>query len=340
MYTALDNDTKTMYNLNEIPDICEVEYSDEKDWLEKRRATIGGSEVGTVLGINEYTSKLQLYKSKKYSGERADSMYTRKGRELEALIFSNYVVPYFTDMGYVVSKPNKIFVRTETPWLSANLDGLAMPKDPVLRTSSDNIVVEIKWVSQWGASKWDVSEEYGNVPASYYAQVQSYMYHTGAKEAVVFAMFDDTWTCETYKIRRNESFINRMLVETETFYHTHLLMDIPPKADIRFDSADIAAEIASHTVTETKTSEEYDNLLSKYKALKSSEKELESELKDTLNRILEKHLEGYVPDKVPIKFTCSKRTTTSVDTKKLKELYPEIAGQCIRVSEYTWTSVK
>lgn len=338
MLKELDKTLKTVYNLNDISDICEVEFTNEEDWLEKRKATIGGSEVGIVLGLNEYSSKLQLYKSKKEFSKNSDNVYTRKGKELENLIFRNYVKPYFDDLGYDVYKPDKIFVRSATPWLSANLDGIAIPRDPI-KDSSDNIVVEIKWVSQWGTQKWEVSEEYGNVPASYYAQVQDYMYHTNAKIAVIFAMFDDTWVCERYTIKRNDSFIRKMLCETETYYNTHLVMDIPPKPDIRFDSTDIA-KMLSDVPKEKKTSEEYDNLLSKYKALKSSEKELENELKTTLNSIIEKHLEGYVPDKVPIKFTCSKRSTTTVDSKKLKELYPEIAEQCMKTSEYTWTMVK
>lgn len=341
MIKPLDNFYKEAYNLTGIDDLCEVEFTDEEDWLEKRKSTIGGSEIGIVLGLNEYSSKLQLYKAKKDISKKApDNVYTRKGKELEHLIFTNYVDPYFADRGYSVCKPNKIFVRTQTPWLSANLDGLAVPTDRSFVNSSDNIVVEIKWVSQWGTQKWDVSEEYGNVPASYYAQVQQYMYHTNAKTAVIFAMFDDTWTCETYIIKRNDGFIRKLLVESETFYKTHIEMDIPPKADIRFDSADIAKSIAEKTSLPPKTSEEYDLLLSKYKALKASEKDLDNELKDTLNQILEKHLEGYIPDKVNIKFTCSKRTTTSIDSKKLKELYPEVAEQCSKITEYTWTSVR
>lgn len=339
MLKKLDIFTKDEYNIRYVPDLCEVEFTDEEDWLEKRRHTIGGSEVGIVMGLNEYSSKLQLYKSKKGHTKSPDTMYTRKGKELEELIFKNYVVPYFQKSGYVVCKPNRIFVRESTPWLSANLDGLAMPDGSDV-FATENIVVEIKWVSQWGAVKWETSEEYGNIPASYYAQVQSYMYHVGAHQAVVFAMFDDTWTCTPYVIMRNESFIRKMLSDTEAFYRTHLEMDIPPKADIRFDSADIARRIESEAILEHKTSEEFDNLLSKYKALKSSEKELDVELKETLNRLLEMHLEGYVPDKVAIRFTCSKRSTSTIDAKALREKYPEIAEQFTKTSEYTWTSVK
>ena len=340
MIKALDKEYKEAYNLKEVLDITEVEYTDEEDWLDKRRRTIGGSEIGVVLGLNEYSSKLQLYKSKKSDFKRSDNVYTRKGKELENLIFTNYVEPYFNSIGYDVFKPNKIFVRTGTPWLSANLDGLAVPRDRTFATAEDNIVVEIKWVSQYGVQKWDISEEYGNVPASYYAQVQQYMYHMNAKRAVIFAMFDDSWTCERYEIKRNDSFIRKLILESETFYRNHLEMDIPPKPDIRFDSADIAKLIADKTASPVIKSEEYDLLLSKYKALKSSEKELNEELKSTLNEILEKHLEGYVPDKVNIKFMCSKRTTTTIDAKKLKELYPEAAEQCSKVTEYTWTSVR
>lgn len=340
MLKELDNTYKKVYNLTEIEDLCEVEFIDEDDWLDKRKQTIGGSEVGTVLGLNKYTSKLQLYKSKKSETSNSESTFTRKGKELEHLIFTNYVEPYFKSLGYTVTKPNHMFVRRVTPWLSANLDGLAVPEDTSAVSAENNIVVEIKWVSQWGAQNWDVSEEYGNVPASYYAQVQSYMYHTGAKVAIIFAMFDDTWTCEHYIIKRNDSFIRKLILETEEFYKTAIVMDIPPKPDIRFDSADIAASLEHKAELPIQKSEEYDLLLSKYKALKSSEKELSEELKDTLNQILEKHLEGYVPDKVNIKFTCSKRSTTTIDAKKLKELYPEAAAQCSKTTEYTWTSVR
>jgi putative phage-type endonuclease len=340
MLKVLDNSYKTKYNID-IDDLCEVEFTDEADWLEKRKNTIGGSEIGIVLGLNEYSSKLQLYKSKKADSKpSSDSVYTRKGKELEHLIFTNYVTPYFEERGYTVFKPDKIFVRQQTPWLSANLDGLAVPVDRTLTDPSDNIVVEIKWVSQWGTQNWDVSEEYGNIPASYYAQVQSYMYHTDAKVAVVFAMFDDSWTCVPYVIKRNDRFIQKLILESETFYNVHLVADIPPKGDIRFDTAIIAKAVDEMPKMEPKTSEEYDLLLAKYKALKSSEKELDAELKCTLNQIIEKYLEGYVPDKVAIKFSCSKRTTTTVDAKKLKELYPEAAAQCSKTTEYTWTSVR
>ena len=340
MKTHLDTETCKMYNLSDIDDLREIHFTDEEDWLEKRKSTIGGSEIGIVLGLNDYSSKLQLYKNKKTERKNPDNVYTRKGKELENLIFTNYVKPYFDELGYDVYKPDKILVRESTPWLSANLDGIAIPRTDS-KCSEDNIVVEIKWVSQWGAQKWDTSEEYGNIPASYYAQVQDYMYHIDAKQAVVFAMFDDTWTCEPYVIKRNERFINKMIAESEAFYKMHLLMDIPPKADIRFDSADIAAMISDKSaITPVKTSEEYDLLLAKYKSLKSSEKDLEAEVKETLNQILEKHLEGYVPDKVNIKFICSKRTTTTIDAKKLRELYPEIAEQCTKTTEYTWTSVR
>ena len=339
MSVAIDFETKALYNLNEITDLEIIEYKDDEDWHAKRRHSIGGSEVGTVMGLNKYTSALQLYKSKKTVAAPADSMYTRKGRELEELIFKNYVVPYFNELGYDVYKPNLIFTRTSTPWLTANLDGLAIPKDTD-RVSSDNIVVEIKWVSQWGSSNWEVSEEYGNIPASYYAQVQDYMYHMNAKKAVVFAMFDDTWTCVPYEINRNESFIRKMVGQSEHFYNVHMVMDMPPKPDIRFDSADIARAIEAKGDLPPKHSEEFDNLLCKYKALKSSEKELETEVKETLNSILEMHLAGYVPDKVSIKFSASKRTTTTIDSKKLREQYPEAAAQCTKITEYTWTSVR
>ena len=55
------------YNLQDNPDIDILEYT-EDNWLELRKKGIGGSDVGAIMGSNEYSSPLQVYKDKVEDG--------------------------------------------------------------------------------------------------------------------------------------------------------------------------------------------------------------------------------------------------------------------------------
>ena len=346
MIENLHTDTIKAYHLQDIAsDIGHIPFSiaSEESWLRARQTGIGGSEIGVVLGLNEYSSKLELYKRKKADIDESvkshDTVYTRKGKALEGFIMDTWVHPYFYSRNYHVCKPDKIFTRYSTPWILANLDGLAVPKFD--SATKSNIVVEIKWVSQWATGKWDYSAEYCGIPPSYYAQVQQYMYTVGADNAVVFALFDDVWECEVYNIPRNDRFIERIVTESNTFYHNYICMDIPPKPDVRFDKTDIVTALETLKELSAQTpSVEMGEKLAHYKVLKDNLKDLEKDCTILLNELVNMYLEGYVPTGVPLTFKMSKRTTTTIDTKTLRELYPEIAKQCSKTSEYTVHSIK
>lgn len=335
-YRNLDKDIAEKYNLEKEIYLKEIPFKTHEDWLKVRKKTLGGSDIGVVLGLNEYKSKLQLYREKKSeSASETSSAFTKKGTDLEGFIFDKWVVPDMDRMGYDVYKPNKMFVLEHTPCISANLDGLAVPRT----RPGENIGIEIKWVSQYGTDKWDQNVHYACIPPSYYAQVQQYMYIMNLKRFYVYALFDTDWECKIYEVNRNESFITKLVAEANNFYEHHLLMDIPPKPEITKDSAAIA-EMLEKPIEHTKTASEFDDLIAQYLAVKNSAKNISQKEAELLSEIVTLTLDGFVPSTDKFKVKLMKCTATSMDIAKFKEAYPELYKQFQKQSTYTRTIIK
>jgi predicted phage-related endonuclease len=182
---------------------------------------------------------------------------------------------------------------------------------------------------------------YDGVPAHYYMQVQTYMAVTGAKKAIVFALFDDAWEVKTFEVSRNESVINRILKETKQFYHYHILMQIPPVAKASIDVDDVveAVKLASTNTTRVEDTE-LNVLIAEYLSHDASAKEHSKKATEFKDKIIAKYLEGYKPadDMFTIKLSACK--TTRFETTKFKEAHPELYAQFIAESEFTRFSVK
>ena len=55
-----------------------TEGMSESEWLEKRRAGIGGSDSGAILGMNKYATPLSVYIAKKGLLDVADGLNANK----------------------------------------------------------------------------------------------------------------------------------------------------------------------------------------------------------------------------------------------------------------------
>ena len=95
------------YNLQGNKKLTTLSFTNEEDWLELRTKGIGGSDIGAILGLNSHSSPLKVYRQKVegYKEDLSDNIFIKKGKELENLILTNYVKPYFAKMGYEVGKP-------------------------------------------------------------------------------------------------------------------------------------------------------------------------------------------------------------------------------------------
>ncbi|MBQ6604666.1 MAG: YqaJ viral recombinase family protein [Tidjanibacter sp.] len=270
--------------------------------------------------------------------DRSD--FIKKGKDLEDLIRVKYCAPYFQNLGYVLYKPNCIFVSRTCRYLRANLDAFAVPEH-FEKDYAKNIVVEIKYVSEFGEQLWD-GDEYNGVPVGYYAQVQHYMYVTGARKAVICALFDSTWEMRFYEIKYDTDFVALLLKETETFMGINVGLKIPPKINSVLDKEFIkdALNILEEEPIAITENPDMDEKIVQYKELKQNIKTLEQGANDLLSEITTEYLAGQRPTSPLCKVNITVVKNTVFDTKAFKEAHPELYKQFLKNTEYSRTTIK
>lgn len=192
-----------------------VAESGSREWLALRESGIGGSEVGTICGLNRWESPFTLWAKKtgKIPREIADNEAMEWGRRLESTILDKFQDehPELTLIRDVGTWHHK-----DRPWQIANPDALFEDQDGNLG------VVEVK-TAQY-EDDWS-----DGPPPSYQAQVQWYMHTFGLQRAYVIVLFHGNRYRE-HKLPANEfeQEVNLQIVET---FRDLVLHEVAPDFD-------------------------------------------------------------------------------------------------------------
>ena len=139
--------------------ITKIRTNSRDEWLAERKKSLGGSDMGAVLGMNSYTSPMAVWMDK--TGrlpEKEQTEWMRLGTDLE-----DYVAQRFCDAsGLKVIKDNTTWRNDKYPHLHMN---------PDRRVVGQKAGFEAKIVSQLNEKKY----RGGEFPDSYYAQVVTYL---------------------------------------------------------------------------------------------------------------------------------------------------------------------
>ena len=151
-----------------------------EEWLELRRQGIGGSDAGTVLGLNRYKTNVQLWEEKtglNVPEDISDKPAVKFGkfaeshlRELFRLDYPGYQLDYHEFFMYVSDR---------YPFIFATLDG------ELTDENGRRGILEIKTCTIQNPNQWDEWE--GRVPDTYYAQLLHQLAATGWDFAVLKA---------------------------------------------------------------------------------------------------------------------------------------------------------
>lgn len=149
-----------------------TEKMEREEWLALRKTGIGGSDAGTVCGINPYSSAMKLFYDKTGKEvEEQENEAMRQGHDLE-----NYVAQRFTEAtGLKVRRSNYMYRNTEYPFMIADVDRLVVGEDAGL---------ECKTASAYQADKW----KDGDIPLHYMLQCYHYMAVTGKRTWYIAAV--------------------------------------------------------------------------------------------------------------------------------------------------------
>jgi len=212
-----------MTNLNLIP----TARLSEAEWQTLRlsfvrQGMIGGSDSGTLLGINQYKSPINLFYQALGIGELPSIMNAAMlhGKQLEDYISKCWQYYDGTDEGWVENTINNkkikrykklraIITNPKYPVLFANVDGI-ITKHPIYGKRQG--ILEIKTISGYSADSYEAG-----IPPSYLIQVQHYMLVMELPYAEICYLKDGRHLgCVTFEA--NEDLQGTILEEAEKFH--------------------------------------------------------------------------------------------------------------------------
>lgn len=211
-----------------------------EDWLEARKAGIGGSDIGAILGLSPWASSYSVFAEKigltegtpsterMAWGNRHERTISKwyaeqTGREVAqahrysidtfGIDTSKVEAQYFKDDTEIIA----LFKSKEHPWMMASVDDFAFDKGRGWGP------LEIK-CAEYGRRGWE-----NGPPANYLAQVQSYLALTGLKWASFAVMFG-LYEAGHIDVERDEAMIARILEAGDDMWR-RIQENDPPEID-------------------------------------------------------------------------------------------------------------
>lgn len=191
-----------------------------EDWLKVRNTGLGGSDCGSILGLNPYKSALTLWSEKTGMMQPEDLSKNERvwwGSHMEPVIAQR-----FEEITDKKVRRRGTLRDNDYPYMLANIDRWIV---------GENAGLEIK------TADWRMSKQWGDkddpqdmtVPDSYYCQCMHYMAVTGADYWYIGALIGGN-DFRVKKIMRNEDDI-KYIREQEKEFWNHVTEQTMPAVD-------------------------------------------------------------------------------------------------------------
>lgn len=299
----------------------EMRFSGTKDeindqWREARKSGIGGSDVASIMGLNKYSSPLEVWlikTGKQEAPDLSDKQAVEWGNILEDVVVDKFKADHFGE--YKVFRKNAMLVSKERPWAFANLDRYIIDRD------GRRGVLEIKTAGLYRADDWA-----DGVPLYYLTQVTHYLDVTGFDFAMVAVLIGGQDYREFY-IERNEDDIQAVRTYVDTFWHDFVETDTPPALIGNDSEADTLLGLYPSPSDEFGQAIDADIDLDKFLANKDEIKRLEAE-----NKLIENNIKNLIGGAKGLmtdahKITWTRSQATKFDKDKLLADHPEFNDQ-------------
>ena len=323
--------TKEML-LKQLKD-CELLFKrtegDGNKWLSTRRYGIGGSEIGTICGVNPYACLMDLYLYKVH-GTRQEFTEEAKERMHFGTILEGVIISEFEKRNDVKCYSMDMLKSKKHDFCLANVDGLITENGEV------TAILECKTASANSKDDWIN----GLIPVSYVYQVQWYMYITGIHMAYIAGLIGgQVYTQKLIKYDKN-LVENVLLPKAHYFWVNNVLGQTEPE----IDGSEAAVNFIKNKYPEPTTEEmkkldlSFDEMIINLKKLKSKQKEIEEEINLHENKIKLAMEGGSKAETKNFKINWGLRKKTIADTERLKKdfLFDEYSKE----SEFRVFSIK
>ena len=306
------------------------------EWLDLRKTGIGGSDAGTILGVNPYSSPYALYADKTGLVENVfkGNAATEWGNRLERT-----VAEAFAEQSGCAVVEWPVMLQGRNTWELANVDFFIVEPSEVtpagqvtsvdLEPNNISAILECKTtgiVGKGNAKGWDNNQ----VPASYYWQGAHYAMVTGISQVYFACLIGGQGI-----VVRSRDYTAECLAglrDAETSFWELVEKKSPPE----FTGADAEFEVLkslypSSTGTSVEVSEFIVDCLSEYRMAKQEAEEAEAAVK-----AIRIELEAAIADADEATWNGqalytykSNKVGEQFDTKRFKEENPELWAQYV-----------
>jgi putative phage-type endonuclease len=195
-----------------------IDYPSRSEWLNVRKSGVGGSDMASVMGLQSFSSALEVYYSKVDEvPEREVPEHVTWGSRLEPFILREWA----EDVGlsdYVQAYDFAIIRHSALHYMLHSPDALILDVDgnAIEGVEIKNIRSEQHW-----------SGEYG-MPERVYAQVQHGLFCSGLPLWTVVALVGGNKLI-TREVAPDQRFIGDMTLAADKFWNDHVLKNVPPE---------------------------------------------------------------------------------------------------------------
>ena len=245
-----------------------------EDWLKKRADSLGGSDAGAVMGMNNFASPLTLYLQKKgLVAVSETSRAAKRGKILEPVIRQITV----EDFPRLEIEPVPfMFFHPVYPFMSANIDGVIYAQDVVNVRGQDVLGVgghEIK------SARTDYGWGEDEIPDSHYCQVQHYMAVLDLLWFMVSVYILDGEEVRHYIIRRNAEFADKLIAAEKDFWENYIVPGVMPAAIGIENEDDMITGMFHGTQGTIRLGEAEQELCAEHVRLNAAKKAIENRMK-------------------------------------------------------------
>lgn len=298
------------------------------EWLETRTRGIGGSDAAVVLGLNKWKTPFELWleKTGQVIPESSQSEAAYWGTMLENMVAKEFELR--TEKK--VRRRNVMFQHPDYPYIIANIDRMVV---------GEKAILECKTTSAYNAEEWKNDE----IPAPYIIQAQHYLGVLGPEyEKAYFAVLIGGQKFVWKEISRDEELIDMIFQAERTFWEEHVKKNVPPA----LDGSSAAEEFLKKRYAEAEAGKtldlkyEYKDKIAELLSLKETISQLESQAKALENEIKNELKDAEIGFVQNYQVTWKQFESNRIDTKKLKEQFPQIYEQVLKPSSYRRFNIK
>lgn len=239
---------------------------------------IGGSDIGTIMGLNPWKSAYTLWAEKTGRIQTEDISNKESvwwGTNMEDLVAKRFAMKYEESTGEKVKlyKPMVSYSIEEYPYFIGHVDRLFRGK---------KIGLECKTTSSRNRTNY----REGEIPPMHYCQCQFYMLVTGYKEWYLATKRDNEFYIT--KTERNDEYIEEIIESAVAFWQM-VQKDIEPEIDDSESTAETINQMYPESIQEVvdlsdyrQTIESRMSISDQIKSLESIRRECDSVIKATM----------------------------------------------------------